>query len=940
MGAGSGVTVNATAVAVNPNTGIVANATGVFVNSAYIATIAANSATFANSSVTNTFTVGTSSYFVANGNVGIGISSPTTKLQIAGSISSTVSVTETHTSTGFQYKESFSDHVAQSKKSSNTYAYYWRTTDDGTVGGANSKTIAEWYNDKLIFNTSNIERMRIDTSGNVGIGNTAPTEKLHVEGKIRIGTQATATTDAVRADRGLTAGDGLTGGGNLTADRTFTLGTPSSLTGSTLNAVTATSHTHAITVDLGVTNGTTAGPVITSSAGTNATIPTASATISGAVTTGAQTWAGVKTFNSTISGSINGNAGTATTLQTARTINGVSFNGSANITVADATKLPLAGGTMTGLLIGRESVGTDVNTMNDAGSFSVRSNASNAASISFHRVGAFAINMGLGTDNVFRIGGWSASNNALQLTGAGVLTALGTVNAPTFNATSATDGGFQGITTDSASIPSFTWTGNLNTGIFHPGTNLIGFTTNGGERVRIDATGNVGIGTSSPKAYTTWKGNDGASIIGWNAPNNGIGSNIYFSGGWKYYANGVGNVLKFSDVGDFEFYSAPTNALGADAGATPTERMRITSAGNVGIGTTSPGCSLQVNGGIRARGGAPGAGGVNNNGYAFSGNSGDNDSGMFSSADGQLEFYGNSAERMRLSSAGNLGIGTASPGQRLEVSGTGLATTDFRAPIFYDSNNTAFYTDPASTSIMNTITYTLMNGPATNTRDKLRVWNSSQYAIGMTNGFTFGSIANDYAMTFQMNNSNARGFWWGDDVHTAAQGAMALSTEGRLTVAHSIRVGHGESDTTIPGATYRLDVSGDVGATGNITAYYSDIRLKEIVSNIDNPIEIIKSLRGFKYRNNETAKQYGYNDDKIQIGLSAQEVEAVLPEIISIAPFDAASDGDGNIVSKSGENYRTLDYAKLVPVLIEAIKEQQVTIEQLKTDINTLKGIR
>jgi hypothetical protein len=52
----------------------------------------------------------------------------------------------------------------------------------------------------------------------------------------------------------------------------------------------------------------------------------------------------------TSSGSITGNAGTATTLQTARTINGVSFNGSADITVADATKLPLAGGTMTGAI--------------------------------------------------------------------------------------------------------------------------------------------------------------------------------------------------------------------------------------------------------------------------------------------------------------------------------------------------------------------------------------------------------------------------------------------------------------------------------------------------------------------------------------------------------------------------------------------------------------
>jgi hypothetical protein len=129
------------------------------------------------------------------------------------------------------------------------------------------------------------------------------------------------------------------------------------------------------------------------------------------------------------SASCTGNSATATTLQTARTINGVSFNGSANITVADATKLPLAGGTMTGLLVGSPSVGNNVNTNNDTGSFSVRSDSANAASISFHRTGAFAINMGLGTDNVFRIGGWSATASAFQMGSTGDLTMAGNVTA-------------------------------------------------------------------------------------------------------------------------------------------------------------------------------------------------------------------------------------------------------------------------------------------------------------------------------------------------------------------------------------------------------------------------------------------------------------------------------------------------------------------------------
>lgn len=93
--------------------------------------------------------------------------------------------------------------------------------------------------------------------------------------------------------------------------------------------------------------------------------------------------------------------------------------------------------------------------------------------------------------------------------------------------------------------------------------------------------------------------------------------------------------------------------------------------GPVGIGTNGT-SKLIVNGGVRARGGAPGLDGASDNGYAFSGNNGDTDSGMFSSANGQLEFYANNSERMRISSVGRVGIGTISPRAPLEVRGKQL----------------------------------------------------------------------------------------------------------------------------------------------------------------------------------------------------------------------------------------------------------------------------
>lgn len=91
------------------------------------------------------------------------------------------------------------------------------------------------------------------TSDLSGAGNlhvrTGGTDRLVITGagEIRLSRQAAATNEAVRADRTLSAGNGLTGGGDLTADRSLALGTPSTLTSSTTNSVTSTSHTHAIT---------------------------------------------------------------------------------------------------------------------------------------------------------------------------------------------------------------------------------------------------------------------------------------------------------------------------------------------------------------------------------------------------------------------------------------------------------------------------------------------------------------------------------------------------------------------------------------------------------------------------------------------------------------------------------------------------------------------
>ena len=127
--------------------------------------------------------------------------------------------------------------------------------------------------------------------------------------------------------------------------------------------------------------------------------------------------------------------------------------------------------------------------------------------------------------------------------------------------------------------------------------------------------------------------------------------------------------------------------------------------------------------------------------------------------------------------------------------------------------------------------------------------------------------------------------------------------------------------------------TGTIQATGNITAYYSDKRLKNIIGPIENAIDKVKRISGIRYTNNEVAKKYGYDDEKTQVGVIAQELEEVLPEVVVAAPFDIAEDG----TSKSGENYKTVHYDKIVPLLIEAIKEQQAIIDDQNSKMNRME---
>lgn len=209
----------------------------------------------------------------------------------------------------------------------------------------------------------------------------------------------------------------------------------------------------------------------------------------------------------------------------------------------------------------------------------------------------------------------------------------------------------------------------------------------------------------------------------------------------------------------------------------------------------------------------------------------------------------------------------------------------------------------------------------------------------------------------QVLTSNGAGVYWaaaagGITSITAGAGLSGgtITTSGTIAViantgvtanATGIHIGQavGTSSSVQFGSlgvgTAASGTTGEIRATNNITAYFSDKRLKDIKGRIPDALEKLMSISGILYTGNEVAKSYGYDDDSQQVGVIAQEIEAVLPEAVKLAPFDTDFK-DGEEYSRSGENYKTVQYEKLVPLLIEAIKEQQTMIQELKKIVDRI----
>ena len=255
----------------------------------------------------------------------------------------------------------------------------------------------------------------------------------------------------------------------------------------------------------------------------------------------------------------------------------------------------------------------------------------------------------------------------------------------------------------------------------------------------------------------------------------------------------------------------------------------------------------------------------------------------------------------------NLALGSTSVGGTgLTVSptltvGTGVAED---TKIVFDGNAQDFYIglDDSADDLIIGKGLAVGTTPAISIDEDLNVTAGNNLTITGPKLFMTGNNTSGFILVADGTNYNPVAM--SGHVTIASNGATTISTSADVQV-DSIGIGTAASGT-----------SGEIRATNNITAYYSDERLKDFEGTISNALDKVSQIGGYYFRENETAKELGYDNDELQVGVNAQEIQKVMPEVVKEAPISS--------------EYLTVQYEKLVPLLIESIKELKQEIEELK----------
>jgi len=454
------------------------------------------------------------------------------------------------------------------------------------------------------------------------------------------------------------------------------------------------------------------------------------------------------------------------------------------------------------------------------------------------------------------------------------------------------------IKTDNSSTPALIITG--------VGTaDLLNVVSGSTEVFTILDSGKVGIGTNSPTRTLDVESADG-TIAEFTSTNTYGGQMTFYSGSTlTAYMGSAGQTVANTAAESLNFSIRASQKLHLADMGTSTPTMTLDTY-KVGIGTKSPQAPLHIIGGtmLFADGEADNTVKQGRFGsqhydideepfyYLYSIIQSDNNQiniGGGTSAGNaatNIKFYtaannttATGTERMAITSAGYVGIGTTSPSQTLTVAGNISASGDF---------NNASHGGAVSSSVF------FISDPS--------------------------FIENEApARSFKLSNTGAYRL---DISSNAATPVSVMNLEGQS--AGSAKVAINVSVEHTPAAT--LEVRGTISGSlirsnGDVVAYYSsDERLKDNIKLIEKPIEKIQQLRGIEYQWNDL--QNTYPSGSLDSGIIAQDVQKVLPQL----------------VKETNKGYLRVRHDRLVGLLVESIKEQQEQINELKTEIQEIKN--
>jgi len=461
-------------------------------------------------------------------------------------------------------------------------------------------------------------------------------------------------------------------------------------------------------------------------------------------------------------------------------------------------------------------------------------------------------------------------------------------------------------------------------------TNVLGIYTNNTERVRIDASGNVGIGTTNTNKVLRVNGHtsiDG-DLISWSLdttfiqagpinateitagdfvstpticlfgdcrsswptgsglPAGTLGATLRYDADWVSTTNlynngtnvGIGTTvataarLTLADhtaaTGGIRFRSAATAVDLYSSGSNILKTLASFEAGSYKVGTTNV---IDVSRNIIAANGTLTSPSLRSSSYTTTG--------LSWTTGPTLVFITNAGERMRINQVGNVGIGLTNPITRLDILGNVTAIP----------------------------TLNVVGSVSGSTGANIRLRSNSTAANALTALYFTHSTSDTYQLSSYVGSVRT-------DLPSSGSNALVFATAlGTAVPAERVRIdANGNVGIGLTNPDYSLKVNGTVAANAYI--YNSDRNLKTNIKTIDNPLEKITSLRGVYFNWKE--------DDAKSVGLIAQEVEKVFPELV-----------DGR------EGGRGVQYGNLVAPLIEAIKEQQKQIEDLNARLKKLEAM-